>query len=472
MIENSLIYSFLTRIGNSFMKCLNESAFVTAFLTKSDHLETVTGSLIFKAYYFLKVLFSKIFRAMRLDKLLSGSILKVTAFWAGLTIAAAPFVPTMLVLLMAAAGFGSMILRLLCDEKRELRYSAVNKYIYVYAGVYLFATFLSVDLKGSLFGGLLTVCFILFSIVVINAFESRIQVKALLFVMVCGGVIVSLYGFYQYLFQSKFGGVWVDTEMFDGMFRVYSTFANPNVLGEYFLIVIPISVACFFISKPILMKIFYAGTTAVMLACLVLTYSRGCYIGIAVAAAVYLVLYDKRFIFLGVLALLLMPFFLPETMLNRILSIGNMEDSSTSYRVYIWMGTIAMLKDYWFTGIGPGESAYNVVYPIYGYNGISAPHSHNTFLQVMCDSGIIGIIAFAALIYQYYKALFIAFISEKDEESRFLILAGLASASGFFVQSMFDYTFYNYMVMLLFWALIGLRVVFTKYSSMPEVCDD
>ena len=167
-----------------------------------------------------------------------------------------------------------------------------------------------------------------------------------------------------------------------------------------------------------------------------------------------------------------MPFFLPETMLNRILSIGNMEDSSTSYRVYIWMGTIAMLKDYWFTGIGPGESAYNVVYPIYGYNGISAPHSHNTFLQVMCDSGIIGIIAFAALIYQYYKALFIAFISEKDEESRFLILAGLASASGFFVQSMFDYTFYNYRVMLLFWALIGLGVVFTKYSSMPEVCDD
>lgn len=472
MIENSVVYSLLMRIGNSFMKCLTESGFVTAFLTKSDREATVSGSIVFKIYSFIRNIFVRLFKLLHLDRLLKGSILKATVFWAGLTVIAAPFAPTMLVLLMAIAGFGSMVIRLLCEEKRELKYASVNKYIYIYAGVYLFATFASVNFRGSLFGGLLTVCFTLFSVVVINAFESKRQVKAILFLMVCGGILVAAYGFYQYMFQSKFGGVWVDTEMFDGMFRVYSTFANPNVLGEYFLLIIPIAVAGFFIAKPLIIKLFYIGATGVMLLCLFLTYSRGCYIGIAVAAAVFLVLYDKRFIFLGVLALFLMPFILPETMLNRILSIGNMEDSSTSYRVYIWMGTIAMLKDYWFTGIGPGESAFNVVYPMYGYNGIGAPHSHNTFLQVMCDSGIIGIIVFITLIYQYYKALFVAFMAEKDRESRFLILAGLSSISGFLVQSMFDYTFYNYRVMFLFWTCIGLGIVFTKYSSLPEVLND
>ncbi|MCI8342058.1 MAG: hypothetical protein HFE62_02420 [Firmicutes bacterium] len=451
------------------MKCINESAFVTAFLNKSDNEMTVKGSLFYKIYHFVKDLLARFFQLIHLDRLLSGSVLKVTALWAGLTVAAAPFAPTMLVLLMAIAGFGSMVLRLLCEKDRELAYSPVNKFIYAYAAVYLFSTFVSVNFRGSLFGGLLTVCFILFSIVVINAFESKIQVKTLLFVMTCGGLLVSFYGFYQYIFQDKFGGVWVDTDMFEGMFRVYSTFANPNVLGEYFLIVMPLSVACFFMAKRFISKVFYFGATGAMLICLVLTYSRGCYIGIAVAAAVFLVMYDKRFIFLGFAALLVMPFILPETMLNRILSIGNMNDTSTSYRVYIWFGTIDMLKDYWFTGVGPGESAYNMVYPVYAYNGISAPHSHNTFLQVICDSGVIGLTAFVIFIYQYYKAMFVAFVNEKDDDAKFLVLAGISSASGFFVQSLFDYTFYNYRVMLLFWTLIGLGIVFTKYSSLPEV---
>lgn len=140
-----------------------------------------------------------------------------------------------------------------------------------------------------------------------------------------------------------------------------------------------------------------------MLLCLVLTYSRGCYIGIMAAIAVFLVLWDRRFIFLGIIGLLMLPFVLPETIINRFLSIGNMADSSTSYRVYIWLGTIAMLKDYWFCGIGPGAAAFNQVYPLYAYNSISVPHSHNLFLQIMCDTGIVGLVVFLILMIQYYR---------------------------------------------------------------------
>ncbi|MDD3570919.1 MAG: O-antigen ligase family protein [Lachnospiraceae bacterium] len=469
MIENSVVYSFLARFGNAFMGVLQNSFLVNIFLTQNDHNETVTGSVIFKFYRFVRSALVKLFNILRLNKLLDGSIFKVAYIWAGLTVVLAPFLPTMLVLLMSISGFLSLMLRLLCEKDFELQYNGINKYIYIYAGVYLFATFASVTVRGSLFGGLLSICFVLFSIVIINAIESKRQVKILLFLMVCVGVLVALYGFYQYMFQDKFGGVWVDTEMFEGMFRVYSTFANPNVLGEYFLLIIPLAVACFFITKPLIMKLFYLGATGAMLLCLILTYSRGCYIGILVAAAIFLVLLDKRFIFLGFIGLLLMPFVLPETILNRFMSIGNMEDSSTSYRVYIWMGTIAMLKDYWFSGVGPGQAAYNLVYPVYGYNGISAPHAHNTYLQIMCDSGIIGIIAFFVIIYQYFKALFCSYLKEADKTARILTIGAMAAVAGFLVQSLFDYTFYNYRVMLLLWAVIGMGIVFSKYSSLKEV---
>jgi len=202
--------------------------------------------------------------------------------------------------------------------------------------------------------------------------------------------------------------------------------------------------------------------------CLVLTYSRGCYIGILVAAAVFLVLLDRRFIILGVFGVMALPFVLPDTIIQRFMSIGNMNDSSTSYRVNIWLGTISMLKDYWLSGIGPGQSAYNKVYPFYGYNGISAPHAHNTFLQIMCDTGIMGIITFVLIIYQYFKNLFITYLKEKDFEAKVLTISAMSSVMAFMVQSMFDYTFYNYRVMLLFWIFIGLGVVFTQYSSLKD----
>lgn len=469
MIENSVVYSLLARCGNAFISFLQNSFLVNIFLTQNDHNETVTGSVVFKFYRFVRSGFLKLFQILHLNELLEGSIFKMTYIWAGLTVVLAPFLPTMLVFLMSVSGFLSLMLRLFCEKDFELQYNGINKYIYIYTGVYLFATFASVTVRGSLFGGLLSICFVLFSIVIINSVESKRQVKILLFLMVCGGVLVAFYGFYQYMFQDKFGGLWVDTEMFEGMFRVYSTFANPNVLGEYLLLIIPLTVACFFITKPLIIKLFYLGATGAMLLCLILTYSRGCYIGILVAAIIFLVLLDKRFIFLGILGLLLMPFVLPETILNRFMSIGNMEDSSTSYRVYIWMGTIAMLKDYWFSGVGPGQAAYNLVYPVYGYNGISAPHAHNTYLQIMCDSGIIGIFAFFVIIYQYFKALFCSYLKEIDKTARILTISAMSAVSGFLVQSLFDYTFYNYRVMLLFWAVIGMGIVFSKYSSLKEV---
>ncbi len=470
MIESSIVYRFFAGIGNILLKFINGSFLVDKFLTEDSAAQAETeGSIFYKIYSLLRNILSAIFSFLRFDRLFEGSIFKMNFLWMAITAVFAPIVPTKLVILMAAAGFGSLLLALGCDRKKELKFNSVNKFIYIYAAVYLFSIFASVDVKGSLFGGFLTVFFVLFAIVAENAFETKFQVKALMFVMCGVGVLVSLYGFYQYMFQSKFGGVWVDTEMFESIsFRVYSTLENPNVLGEYFLLIIPFAVAGFFVSKQLILRFYYLGCGAVMMLCLILTYSRGCYIGILVAAAVFLVLLDRRFIILGVFALLALPFVLPETIIHRFMSIGNMSDSSTSYRVYIWMGTINMLKDYWLCGIGPGQSAYNKVYPFYGYNEISAPHSHNTFLQIMCDTGIVGIAVFLVTIYQYFKSLFTSYLKEESFEAKVFMISSMSAVSAFLVQSLFDYTFYNYRVMLLFWIFIGMGLAFTRYSQLKD----
>ncbi len=463
---------FLHAIWTIVNWCSNQfqnSRIIQWFLQKDQQKAAVKNSIFFRIFWGLRRLCSRIFYALHLNQLFVNSIFKMSFLWCSFAVLLAPILPTMLVLVLVLSGFGSLFLSFLYERKRKLNYFQVNRFIYYYAFIYLFATLTSMTRQASFLGGILTVCFILFSIVLSNAIETKKQLNVLLFFFICIGVLVSFYGFYQFMFPSKFSGVWHDVNMFDDIqFRVYSTLENPNVLGEYFLLVLPFAAAFCINSKSWFNRIFFAGCAGIMMLCLVLTYSRGCYIGIMAAVAVFLVLWDRRFIFLGIIVLLMLPFILPETIINRFLSIGNMDDSSTSYRVYIWLGTIAMLKDYWLCGIGPGTTAFNQVYPLYAYNSISAPHSHNLFLQIMCDTGIVGLIVFIILMIQYYRMTCGALSRETRKENKLLLIASISAVTGFMVQSMSDYTFYNYRVMLLFWVCIGFGMILTKISRLKE----
>ena len=180
--------------------------------------------------------------------------------------------------------------------------------------------------------------------------------------------------------------------------------------------------------------------------------------GILFAIAILLIVIDRRFILLGILALFIAPFVLPETIISRFTSIGNMGDTSTSYRVAIWMGTIAMLKDYWFSGIGLGITSFNKVYPIYAYAGTTAQHSHNLYLQLMVENGVMGLIVFLGIVYNFFKETIISLVKKKK-----ILLVGIVSGMvGFLVQSMTDHTWYNYRVVLIFWMAMAFGVSYAK----------
>ena len=72
-----------------------------------------------------------------------------------------------------------------------------------------------------------------------------------------------------------------------------------------------------------------------------------------------------------------------------------------------------MLKDYWLCGIGPGDAAFNLVYPKYSYSGIVAPHAHNLYLQIVCDAGIAALVIFVLLLYRFARDMCAAFCREK-----------------------------------------------------------
>lgn len=392
----------------------------------------------------------------------------MAALFAAAALILAPVIPTTAVLALVCICGLFTVLRLASDRTASLVPSPVNVHIAMYTVVIFWSTATSVNLAGSLLPGLLTLAFVLFFYGVTSSGMQR-HLDKVLWLLLAAGVGVSLYGFYQACFPERYSDVWTDTDLFSAIaFRVYSTLANPNVLGEYLLLVIPIACAMMFAGETWPRRIICLLSAVIMGVCLILTYSRGCYLGLLGAAAVFLILLDRRFLFLGIIAVALCPLYLPESVISRFTSIGNMADTSTSYRVSIWLGTLAMLRDFGFSGVGFGSMAFNSVYPNYALHGIYAQHAHNLFLQILCDSGIVGLLVFLGLIVSFYRMMLTAIRHERDSRARMLQIGGVSAVTGFLIQSMTDYTFYNYRVMMLFFGMLGLCVLFTRMGRRED----
>ena len=411
-----------------------------------------------------------LYEKLRLDKLFAGSVFTKSWFWCLLPAAAAPVLPTMAVLGLTAIAYCSLALNLVRDRNRRLARGPTNRYILLYAAIYMAGTLFSVNLRSSLNPGLLTVCFVLFSLVLFNAVDSRNQLDVLLDGVVLVGAAVAAYGILQYMFRWGYQSAsWVDSDMFSSIeFRVPSTLDNPNMLGQYLILMVPVGAAKLLSARDWPRRLLYLGCCALMCVCMILTFSRGAWLGLLFAGAVFVVLLNPRLILLAPAALAALWFLLPETVISRFTSIGDMTDGSTTYRVSIWLGTLDMLKHYWLCGIGPGDEAFNRVYPAFSYNSINAPHSHNLFLQLVCDAGITALAVFLILIFVYFRMMCAALHREKDWTSRMYQTAFTGGVCGFLVQAMTDYSFYNYRVLFIFWAYLALGALSARRSGLPE----
>ncbi|MCI1931094.1 MAG: hypothetical protein LKJ13_05315, partial [Clostridia bacterium] len=187
VLENSLIYRIFRKIGSGVLELIKNSFLVEMFLKNSEGPKSTTGSVFYKLYSIIRKIIIYIFHVLRLDRLLEGSVFKLVFLWMSITAVFAPLLPTSFVILITFAGFGSLALNLFCSPRKKLQYHALNKYIYLFAAVYFVSVFTSVDVKGSMFSGFLTVYFLMFYIVVINSFNKKIQFDALVFAMTFAG---------------------------------------------------------------------------------------------------------------------------------------------------------------------------------------------------------------------------------------------------------------------------------------------
>lgn len=218
---------------------------------------------------------------------------------------------------------------------------------------------------------------------------------------------------------------------------------------------IPLAFTLLIKTKSAGQKLLYLAGNAVMFACLMYTWSRGAWVGVVLGIGFFLILKDRRWLALCVAGLLLMPSVLPASVLSRLTSIGNVKDSSTAYRVSVWIGSIRLIREYWFSGIGLGSDAFLRVYPHYALGGADfALHSHNFYLQWIVDMGIFGLFLYAGIIATCFTEIYR--IREKNTLIRNASLAMGGAMIGYLFQGVAENLWYNYRMILIFWIYMAL----------------
>lgn len=206
--------------------------------------------------------------------------------------------------------------------------------------------------------------------------------------------LTSAFGIWQY-FWGDLTVRWVDLHLFSDIGgRVTSFFNNPNVLAIYLLFALPLSLGGAADGKEKhVAHMLYGVSTVTAGICIVLTWTRGAWLGVLLQVLLFLRFFDRRtrkcLLWLPFAGLLAAPL-LPRIVVKRFLSIGRLEDSSILYRLYTWRGVLRMIAANPF-GVGVGEAAFRKGYAAYAVMGTeTVMHAHSVFLQIASELGLLG----------------------------------------------------------------------------------
>lgn len=379
-----------------------------------------------------------------------------------------PFMPDMLNLLYMIFMVGVYLYKALFKDINPLTKEPMDLPILVFALLILISTITSIDPLGSFRDLAIHLTAMGFMFVLVNSIKTKKDFNILITFLVIAATLVALYGLYQYKVGVDMEDKWVDAANNpDVKTRVFSVFGNPNILAEYLIMIIPISISLFWYSKKLHKKAIFLGISLILMLALVLTLSRGGWIGFAFGILIFVILIEKKLL-LSIIPLVLGGvYFLPQSILNRISSIGNLRDSSNAYRLKMWDITLDIIRDNWLVGVGFGYIPFKHTFETY-IRTMPVYHSHNTYLQITGEMGILGLIVFLGLIFIIYKYSIKRLIKGEDRYIRTMaagVLAGLAALLG---HGAVESVLYLPRIIITFWTLVALLLALMRISGKPE----
>lgn len=250
--------------------------------------------------------------------------------------------------------------------------------------------------------------------------------------------------------------------------RLPDTF-HPNVVAGAILLLFPFVLVPGLAPGPLpphldrVRRALYLGAASIMAAVLILTQSRGAYLGLIVAGLVLSASLKPR------LLLLFGPLLcIGGIAAYAILGGSQFGDALVSadpaqglaWRRQIWAVGWRMAEDMSLTGIGFGQfhAVQTVLYPL--PLGEAAGHVHNLYLQILLDLGLGGSIGFLIILGLAWAHSLRALSNRPRtlSEHRHLAAACVASLAGMCTHGLLDAAVWGNKAAWLMWIVLGLAI--------------
>jgi len=369
------------------------------------------------------------------------------------------------------------ILRLFLFKRWQIRFPL--KYpVIIFCGYLLLSLLFSQYKYASFSGFLRVISFFLLYLLVVNLVSDFKRVSLLVKTVIVSTSLVSLIGLLQVLGISF--TAWIPA--FPS--RITSTFGNPNFLGSFLAITLPLT-AVSYLSSANRKKLIYLAIFLLGFVGLLLTRSRG---AIAASFLSFLLLsgiivfgrsrdfIEKRkpFALLGLLVVAVLVAFIlldsgSESLAKRF-SEAAPGEGSLFYRLKIWESTLNLIRHSFIFGTGLGT--FQIYFPQYAVPDFyklvpigNLLHSENEYLEIWSESGIIGLVLFFWIVSGVFYYAF-KFIYSKAELKQRIIATGLLSGiSAGLVQGMVCVSLRWTGPDFFFWVSISLLMALISYSE-------
>jgi len=326
---------------------------------------------------------------------------------------------------------------------------------------------------------------VLVLLLVAEAAQDRQAVRPPLLGLLCSGVLVSLLGIAQRLWNVD----WVPQA-----FPPSATFGNKNVAAQFVLMTLPLAIGLALESRRAAAAALCALSGALMTGYLLFTVTRSAWLAFAVEA-VFIAAWARQLrtpghrvsrrtaLLVGAAVLVALVLLAPSGFVRSVYE--RLEAplhaptqprgpsavappaavSSVQGRLAIWRNTLAMVHDFPLLGVGLGNHA--VRYPAFARAAVIDPlwgprseldYAHNEYLQAWAELGIVGLglvlwlgLAVAALLRRVYR-------DAADSDESLLMMAAAAGLLGICVDAAFSFPFHRAIPPLVSAAYLGLLV--------------
>lgn len=361
-------------------------------------------------------------------------------------------------------AFGLTLLRLCLLRTWDLKQSPAQWAVLGFTSWSLLSIINSQVLAFSIYNwGYDVASYVGFYYLLISYVQEKKEREWLLKATLGSALVVCLYGFYQYSHMSNIEAMdWVDPSKFPLLRRrMFSTLFNPNLLGEYLLMLLGVVGPLALRTREKKKALAYWGLGIVFFLCLLLTYSRGIWVSFAAMVLFWGLTIERRLLFTFLLVPIILFFYHGE-IATRLWSLFNTQDTSVALRYALWDSTSYMIKDFPLLGIGWGS--FWQVYPQYNYF-IQEPdviifHAHNLYLHLAAEIGAVGLLFFLAILLIHGRKVWVD-SEENHLPQRYILPAILV---GVLISGLFDHNLYSFQVSVVFWQMLALGVLYAKKS--------